>query len=896
MTETRRPGDTFILRIAGAPIETMRGLRSPRSAAWAAAVLEREEELLALGAHVSDLLHDVVKQTEDTGARRALVELRRQVFNNRLPRDTDAVRGLAAALEPAPARLVTEWLATRLALEDLHTEGEETVRTELGAARAHLAGLAGDAGLRKALLLASPSLDTYLHKYVRKHGGKLGKSERRIERSLVEYLSRMACKTSPFSTFTGLALGRFTDGDSGPRRTAPVDGWSSHPRLNIVVLGRIADLITENDTLRLDLPVRLTAGWRLDDLDRIRYVRRTVTTGDDDATVSFDTVRDSLFFLRKTGTLDRVFTITEAHPDIRYGDLLDRLSEETGIPALEYDRYVAVLLRLGLLQVPSLHLDLHSHDPLRAFRDQLDGLEYPWARSLAAQLNRPAEALDAYRVADVAGRRQLLAAVRQDLLRILSDLGASDATLPVTLVYEDCSAGREPVLWNREEWQHTFGDALEALSRVFPAFDSLVCHRLTLKGFFVSRFGRGGRCDDVLSLVHDFHEDIYHQYSRWSGRYEPFEEDGTYVPQSNWMRLPEITSVDKGRQLFARRIHELAGGSEADEVRIGEEIVDEVAAELACITPDFRPRSWFLQLGRDAGGPLAVLNRSYSGLSFPFSRFTHCFDAPGTEEFTAGLRASMSESCPPDAVFAEITGGIATTNLNLHGRLTPYVIVCPGESTSAPEECRIPLADLYVVHCNEQDRVMLRSRRLDKEVIPVYLGYLFPLALPEIPRILTLFSPTPMMTLDIWGGVPEQITEGGVAVRPRVRYRNVVVARRRWTVAAEALPKREPEATDAGWFLQWRRWQRTHDLPDQVFATVDHRTAHQDETDPGAWRGQSKPHYVDFTSHLSLTALESLLKRNGERVVFREMLPAEDDLDMTSSVGRHVTEYVVEVN
>lgn len=196
-----------------------------------------------------------------------------------------------------------------------------------------------------------------------------------------------------------------------------------------------------------------------------------------------------------------------------------------------------------------------------------------------------------------------------------------------------------------------------------------------------------------------------------------------------------------------------------------------MAGELDPVLPGFAPRCHHLQPARDpgTGERLTVLNRSYGGLSFPFSRFTHVYeggeDGPGLAE---GLRATAAEVTPPGAVFAEVTGGPVTTNLNLHGRLTDYEIVCPGESGSLPEDRRLHLDDLYAEHVPDTGRVVLRSHRLGREVIPVYLGYLVPLALPAIPRTLLLLSPSSMSPLDVWAGVPEGAAHGGVRTRPRV--------------------------------------------------------------------------------------------------------------------------------
>jgi len=251
----------------------------------------------------------------------------------------------------------------------------------------------------------------------------------------------------------------------------------------------------------------------------------------------------------------------------------------------------------------------------------------------------------------------------------------------------------------------------------------------------------------------------------------------------------------------------------------------------------------------------------------------------------------MMQQC--QQVFAEITAGAATTNLNLHGRLTDYEIVCPGEHSTAPEEARIHLEDLEAVHDPDGDRLLLRSRRLGREVVPLYLGYLVPMVLPEVPRTLLLFSPTARSVLDVWRGVPAGPDDGGVTTRPRVRHHALVLQRRSWTVADGSLPLRTPGTSDSEWYLAWHRWRTGHRLPARVFATV-YQEADEGESG-GAWFGGSKPQYVDFESPLSLLALEALLAGKRARTVFEEMLPGEHELQVTSPRGHHVAELAVEM-
>ncbi|WP_247748460.1 lantibiotic dehydratase [Streptomyces sp. 4R-3d] len=891
------PRRAFMLRVAGLPIETVRALRCPASRRWAETVLAEEERLRAAGERVGDLLHDLVGRTGD-GAdaapgeaedRRALLKLRREVFNNRLPARPGAALALVAGRDAATGEALSRWLLDRRELAELRAEGVELLAGESAGARAALRAIAGEERLRKGLLLASPTLDAQIDAFVRqgadgRHDTKPDKRRRKIERSLLSYLYRTVCKTSPFSTFTGVALGEFEEEEVGDGFEVWVGGkWTGHARVNVVALGRLAECVIADPVRRADLPVAPASGWGRDD-DRVRYVRRWVTTGDDDTAVTFDAVKDRLFFLRRSGTLERLLDFFEEHPVLRYGELAAWLADDAQADAEEAEQYLAALLDLGMVQVPALRTAVHDTDPLRAFQRSLRELGRPWAMELAGRLDGAVALTDRFAGAEPAERREVLAALRTTLQDIQSELGAEKARVPRTLLYEDAAAGRGTTM-DLHAWRALTAAPLGRVESVLPAFDLTLPQRVTFKGYFLARYGQGGRCDDLLKLVHDFHEDFFDQYMTFTASRTPFDADGQYVPEVNWLGLPQLKAIDTARQMFIERMRALwSTDGDRDEIDLDTGFLADIATELAPAAPAFAPMSHHIQLADRRHDPLVVLNRSYGGLSFPFSRFTQCFEGLDT-----ALLAGAAQVQPPGAVFAEVTGGPVTSNLNLHGRLTEYEIVCPGESGTLPEDCRIHLDDLFIEHAvddNGADRLVLRSKRLGREVVPVYLGYLVPLALPELPRTLLLLSPTSMSPLNVWGGVPEGEAVGGVTRRPRVRHGSVVLSRRSWSAPAAELPLLAPGVADDEWFLGWHRFRRATGLPDRVFVTV---------SDSGA-RGATgaKPQYLDFDSPLSLTAFEALLKTDGARVVFREMLPDEDGLHAVSERGRHVSELAVE--
>lgn len=868
------------LRVAGLPLDVVDDLRTPAATRWAEQVLDAQDALAAQAADLADALHEVIGGLDDDGLRRRLLAVRRQVFKNALPPGLDEVRTALAALDPALAGRLGDWADRRGALERTVAEGAAVLTADTDAARARLLALADDPTLRRGIQLASPALDQQLVT-MRAPGAKppAAKRLRKVERSLLSYVARTACKTSPFSTMTGVAAA-VLDAAADPLRHVPGPA-SSHARINVTVIARLVEAVLVDLGRRADLPVTLSPGWRSDG-DRLRYVRHWTTTGDDEASVSFDSIRDGLYFLRRSGTLDALTAFLNDRGQASAREVVTWLHERTGAETSQCEQYLTILLDLGMLALPGFRTLVHEPEPLRGFQRALEDVGARWADELAGDLDGPIALVQEFPTADLGRRREVLAALRETLLELVDSLGG-ERSLPRTILYEDVRLGDGLVPVAARPWRDAFGADLEAVERLLPAFDVSFPHRLVLLGFFVARFGRGGRADDLLRVVEDFHEDLYDQYSSYTADRRAWEGE-EYVPEEDWLGRPELAVVDDARQRLSAHVRE-ATASDAPEVVLDPAVVDGLGAALDAVTAGGpRPLGHFAQVVGDDG--LLVLNQSFGGPSFPFSRFTHAFDDLD-EPLSRTLRAAAAAHLPDDVVFAEVTGGPATSNLNLHSRLTDHVIVCPGESSDAPADEQLPLDDLYLEHDAERDRLVLRSRRLGRQVVPVYNGYLVPMALPKIARTLLLLSPTLMVRFDVWGGVPKRVGAEGVSTRPRVRVGSVVLSRRTWAAAAADLPLRTPGQSDADWFLGWHGWRRRHGVPLQTFVTV----YPVERTGAAA----PKPQYLDLASVLSLQAFEAMVTDPADKAVVAEMLPGPDGLTLRDADGRaHVAEVALE--
>lgn len=875
----------FMLRVGGLPFDTAGALATPASAEWADEVLDARLRLASQGARLADILQErVADSLDDPAARRTLINLRRDVFNSRAP------RGLAAAEQYLPAGELADlraWDTERERHEKLLGTGAGILTGEVAAGRRALRRVAQETDLRFGVQLSSPSLDEYLDGYLRlAEDAPLSKRDRRIERSLLEYLFRTACKTSPFSTLTAVSAGVFAHGpadvlahEPGRPLTASASGWakSGSTRLNVAVLARLSDLLTATPGIRGDLPLRATSGTRVH-RDRVRYLRRLRgADGNADAAVTLDAVHESLFFLPGGDALSDVLTLFGGGATLRFDEAVRRLcAMGENRPEPEVERYLTHLLRLGLLVVPDLHLDLHDPDPVGSYREGLRRLGTDWAGELADQVERMGADVVEFAGADLGRRRELLSRVKESVGETHRLLGREDTPVLRTLVYEDTTLPGLTVTGDADTWTRQLTPELHRLARILPAFDGNLVRRLVTKGYFRVRHGVGGRCEDFLSFAHQFGQDFYNNYNQRLMRHQRFE--GTrFRGYDNWFRQEEIAAIDRARAAVAREMELRFRGARADGADL--ELDEEFVSAVEDLLPDaegLRSLSFFLQVADDgAGDPLVVVNRIYSGLTLLFSRFAHCFDEP----LTASLRQALADAVPEGAVFAELKGGYDATNLNLHPVVTPYEVVCPGETSFRPPQEQIPVEDLVIEHDAAADRLLLRSRRLGVEVIPVYLGFLLPMALPEVQQVLLNFSCTTMVQLDLWEGTG--LTEAETGVLPRVRLGNVVLQRRSWRFAADRLPPVVTGQPDQEWFLAWREWQRAAGLPRHVFASLG---------------GEHKPQYVDFDSFACVRLLETAARKSDGAVVLTEMLPGPDQLWLRDGQDRYVTELTVQLD
>jgi thiopeptide-type bacteriocin biosynthesis protein len=245
----------------------------------------------------------------------------------------------------------------------------------------------------------------------------------------------------------------------------------------------------------------------------------------------------------------------------------------------------------------------------------------------------------------------------------------------------------------------------------------------------------------------------------------------------------------------------------------------------------------------------------------------------GDDQLLARLSEHLraEEAVLPGAVFAEVVylPEAGTGNAMARPVLRDHEIPILGRS-GVPEQCQIPVHDL-VVSIDRAERIVVRSRRLGREVIPRMTAAWVHGRTPEIVVVRFLYALQHQGTAtDLafrWGPLE------ALAFLPRIQVGRVMLARARWRLLAGAL--RGLANPGAARFRAVQRLREELEIPRRVEIGEAER-----------WLP------LDLDNALCVEALAHLARHRPE-VVLREPFPAYEELCATGPDGRFVHELVI---
>jgi hypothetical protein len=886
------PGSTFAIRIAGLPIESLIPLRFEQTMQLIQQLLVLEDQLRLQAEVLSDALYQVIGGVEQKQVRWKLMALRRAIHQIQLPRAKELSDDVWSALSDALAPQVKYWVEQMECWQALFSDGQSLLPEEWDEKRQALRRIAQSEVFQQGLVMGSKDLYADFIKWSATEGTERPSCDRQTELGLFMYLSRIATKTSPFSTFMSSGRGYWVN-DSSTFICSPRWNRLSTTELNWTIVHRIAYELARWPEIRSTLTLRVSSS-ALEDGAHIRLL------GWQQGEV--------VMKLENSPTLRHILQVVGTTPLPSYATIVHLLagSDPEG-NAPEVARFLDKLIGIGLLE-----LDFGIPDQSLDYLGQLLLYLKPLRSQRVLEISQKLQSLHCliqqYSAAHKPARRSELSAGIYALLEEIYQqfaLKERGIELPAkNAFYENVVAEGIKATCSLTTWHTVLAD-LGRLQELGSLYDVALPARLAAKAFFVDHYGRGAR----VSLLH-FYETFCKEIKQPGGWRPAYAISGAHLKElfENPYATPPgtLTEVQQVHQLYRDfRRQFMAWPLEAAGVhRLDLNLLQQFIAHFpSFITHHSRSLSFYTQMLMREGGPELVINGIGAGAGRTEGRLQFLERQLNHSQTNAPMRCEQGEQEPLLVDIAAVFG----SNANLHTPQTPYELTYPGSVSARPPEEQIPLNDLDVIHDPSTHRLLLVSRRLQRELHPTNLGLLADFLRPSMERFLQrIFGSKailPFLYLQV-NGVESANETQPLSVYPRIYLGTLVVARATWLVGAQHLPKRERTSSPFAYMLKVQRWVRACGLPQQCFIRIP----------VGFWRSfakierssafvkDRKPLFIDFGNYFSIMLFEQLVyhaermeKEEERMLLIQEALPAQGDLVVSDGEGHYVNELVIEL-
>lgn len=852
----------MIVRIAGLLGTSLSPFSSQRCIEQLDAESALRRSLEATRSSLVDLLEKALPRFPPE-TRRFLLAIKRDAFNGRelgkhtahpewptLDRITDGLAEKLLGLEAEAHRFESEFISC--------------YEQERDRERRHLFELLADTRFLRGIALSSPNLVERAMALRHRPAGRLDRRERKVEQSLLRFVTRAAAKLSPNSTLTAFALGAVSD-DAEPGRLGALD--ASLRELSLVRVSRhvlesyqmllvrhprVRDRchLVLNDTAEEIKPGRyrlLSPGhWRFDPDGRaFRYI-------------SPAQVRVTLSSALVNGLRDLL-----APGPALYSDVIRELAKAQVI--LENDAEIHTRIeRLASAGFVHLLLPWPTCEPrleerLLSFLRSLLPDETLWTVAQALELLVDLERGYAATARPERAARSIVTALH-DFAAAVDQATGSDsrgARWDSQLLNEDvllfpaaADPGRPEALWISPQRSAEILNCAELVSR----FASLYNHRHdllhTLAAFWSSQWP-SRREMPLLELFWEA-QPLWREYLRFDHRHR-FHQFSSFNP----LGLASIDSLNRLREetfsdaqaLMREGAHGKHLASEGFR-HLLERIPVRYCPLLGC--------SVFIQ-PVEPGGSLWVLNRLFEGTGRYLSRYGAVLEEPARSRYSDHFRERSVVEIDGEAVELLDLMFNSLTTTNVHSPQTRSVLQAPGEHLGAAAKGRVLLRDLKVQRDLSSETLRIVDSR-GRRLLPVHLSSFNHLFLPVMLRFLSVFGPYEVRQIfprprPVEPGIFDRLTCGPLIVR-----------RRRWELDVASISHGHSRAMGPDTFCRIHQWRLSAGLPQQAFVFEPY---HQPD---GAVQG-FKPQYIDFSSPSLLRIFSSILEKTQNRLIVEEALP-----------------------
>jgi lantibiotic biosynthesis protein len=809
-----------------------------------------------------DALYPVINLQSDDKVRQQLINLKRQVFNDKKI-DADHINLLPQTLQNDLQVYLNKMEELTLFKNECTLKFEE----EQNIHRKQIQEIAQRPELQNGLLLSSPLLYEQLSTFVKNRTDNFKQKEQRVMFSLLRYLSRMAFKTSPFSsfTYTGLATLSVTG------KINTIHEVGSRLKLNNAIFEYLKSILKRHPLLNEHLFIKQNITVTIKD-DKICFLS------------NFNNI-ESFQQINAIGLQLMVYRcLNKYHEPVSLRKLILNLNRDIENPNYESTKiYLIKLVEAGMME---LNLGFSGMDEewdhkLLLFLNSLKGAE-PSVLPMIALFENLQKYRDEYQSAGPFMRYKILQEAEKQLNHVFAELqqeaglpfytSASDKKIaqesPETetfsshkfvpyyfsarhIFYEDCFT-TEKLELPEQQLKDFVNKTNDLVNHLLP-LDVMRKERNKMRDFFLKHY----RNKDSVELI-TFYKDYYF-YVKKPEKEIKSHQNTDFSALKNWTEavLMKLSQPE---------------GSDQNLINLDNRFFADLPND-----PDLPKNStagMFVQFSENEKGFAGVINALLPGMGKVSGRFLSLFDRKITESFV-----QHNDKLHPDKIKVELNDA-STFNANIHPPLLTHELELPGGNNIYPSARQFNVRDLKVKYDDEKG--ILRLFKEDFEVYSYDLSLESFYNRSNLYQLLAHFNPDARVSLQPFIQLVDQfyqdqhpVPSPDLFVLPRIVYEgNVVVRRKTWRIKTAIIPQQDKSEPDFEYFIRLNNWLTDNKIPEEVFLFLRKR-AYQGTPDDKreGLHDDYKPQYLSFHNPLLLTMFKKLLLRSGNYITLEEVYP-----------------------
>ncbi|MCY7294754.1 lantibiotic dehydratase [Alteromonas sp. a30] len=868
----------YLIRVCGEPADLINGTTT-------GATCERINAINALAKVIDSckearckIIEDKIPGLEDKSASNKLLKIKRNVFNVR-PVTVSLLEDVKHLFSEEEYQQVFQVVEQVNQYCEFQSTLEQVYKAEFAETSELLVPMWQRQNLQHALSYSNSKLFTDFESLYRDPNKKVKpKKRRQLEAGLMRYATRSSLKTSPLSTFTPVFVGSWKTSDDAEHVT--LSGQLEN-RMEVksglfqcLIDGVLKDYkrIKNAFSLKLNPTLKITEeGVFVKKITEGSSINgRVWGSGEQDIQFKMNQVIQCvLVAFHKSG--QQVLPVSELVKGVN-----------ALAPKLQEDFVGSVINQLLEMQVFQVDDGFYGQNEL-----------LPWCKEIIAKAG---EAIDSAALTSLEKIEQLLGSFPEASPHDRIALGRS--------IYTELEAFKDAIdvhpsdeLSNPAFFENSYlvGDDVKVDQRILSPFIEDFCvltkasaffdaHQLIQTNFadyFLDKYGEEGECAEPLDCLKDFSE-IY-------GAGMP---DFTPDPE----KVSPVSETTREFRLAIKAFNEYL----FDSVFTGEDSVnlshEDLEALVEKLPPAIRNRtvshSFLGQIASKEENKHFVINQVFSGHSGLLSRFLEVLE----EDKLKDIRDYLSD-ISRDGEYAEIPG-LFGFNANKHPKLAEQELNIAPYPANREETVKVAPETMTLAYDKSTHKVYFKTPE-GKLLDCVYHGFLMPLLLPNVHRVLTLLSMNGVLVY-----VLPVLRSGRFSSRekisliPRISVGNTVLVRRSHMIPRELLPS--IELPEVEFFREMRDFIEANKLPKSGFIRVS-----PFDTNPGSqdekldWANldfkNMKPFYVDFDSPRLVQLLYLAMSRNDYPIVLSEALPDVDDQNLSVAGKNHVSEFQFEI-